>query len=320
MEILDYLRTIGRRIWVLVLVPAIAGFLPLAWFVLRPAQYAARATVIPTALVGGVRSNQYRGSDADKYFAANVAGTLKTNKLVNQVAQETRVPPGRVRGGLTVKQVNSSAFVEVTYLTGKQKEAVPVVRAAAGDTLHFLFQSQYDLAKGAVDAAQKQADQADDGINAISRQTGGQTPEVAYGALSKGVPALQATAARAKNTAAGAQIQQQVDAAEAQLAKLGGLQGQYLALSDVKRRAVNLRRDAEQREREAAAQLAAADPGNALVIGKAHRSLPFGDVLQYAVGGAAGGLFVAVGYLLVREVWDGVRRRPRRTEAVPATG
>ena len=104
------------------------------------------------------------------------------------------------------------------------------------------------------------------------------------------------------------------------LAKLGGLQGQYLALSDVKRRAVNLRRDAEQREREAAAQLAAADPGNALVIGKAHRSLPFGDVLQYAVGGAAGGLFVAVGYLLVREVWDGVRRRPRRTEAVPATG
>src|SRR3954471_11510637 len=104
MEILDYFKTIGRRFWVLVLVPAIAGILPLAWLVLRPAQYAAHATVIPTALVGGVRSNQYRGSDADKYFAANVAGTLKTNMLVNQVAGETHVPPSRVRRGLTVKQ------------------------------------------------------------------------------------------------------------------------------------------------------------------------------------------------------------------------
>jgi hypothetical protein len=319
-EILDYLKAIGRRFWVLVLVPAVAGVVPLAWFVLRPAQYAARATVIPTALVGGIRSNQYRGSDADKYFAANVAGTLKTNKLVNQVAQETGVPPSRVRGGLTVKQVNTSAFVEVTYLTARQKEAVPVVRAAAGDTLHFLFQSQYDVAKGAVDAAQKQADQADDELSAISKQAGGQSPEVAYGALSKGLPALQATAARAKSTAAGAQIAQQVAAIEAQLAKLGDLQGRYFAVLDVRRRAVNLRRDAEEREREAAAQLAAADPGHALVIGNAHRSFPFGDALQYAVGGAAGGLFLAVGYLFVSEVWEGLKRRSSRSEVVPVTG
>jgi len=59
-------------------------------------------------------------------------------------------------------------------------------------------------------------------------------------------------------------------------------------------------------------QLAAAAPNNALVIRKAHRSFPLSDVLQYAVGGAAGGLFVAVGYLFAREVWDGVRRRSAR--------
>jgi len=324
MEILDYFKAIGKRFWVLVLVPLIAGLLPLAWFVLKPTEYAAKVTVIPTSLVGGVRSNQYRGSDADKFFASNVTGALRTNKLVDQVSQETGVPAPQVRSGLNVKQVNESAFVNVTYLTAKKKQAVPVVRAAAADALHFLFQSQYDVAKAGVDAAQKQADQADDALNAISTQTGGQTPEVAYAAASRGLAALQATAARAKDAAGAAQVNQQVAAAQAHVASLGQLQGQYLALTDVKRRAVNLRRDAELQEHEASVQLAAAAPANALIIGKAHRSFPFSNALQVSVGAAAAGLFLAVGYLFGREVWDGVRRRsPRRgagADAVPVTG
>ena len=156
---------------------------------------------------------------------------------------------------------------------------------------------------------------------ALSRQAGGQSPQVAYDALSKGLSGMQATAARAKGSAASAQIDQQVAADQARLAQLGQLQGQYLALLDMRRRAVNLRRDADQREREAAVQLAAANPGNALSVGKVHHSFPFGNALQVSVGAAAGGLFVAVGYLFGREIWDGVRRRARRPVAVvPATG
>ena len=322
MEIFDYFKAIGRRFWVLVLVPAIAGLLPLAYFLLRPTQYAAKVTVVPVSLVGGVRTNQYRGSDADKFFANNVTGALKTNPLIDQVSRETGVAAHQVRSGLNVAQVNGSAFVEVTYVTAKKGKAEPVVRAAATDALHFLFQSQYDVAKAEVDAAQKQANQADDGLNAISQQSDGKTPDVAYAALSRGIPALQATAARAKDPAAAAQINQQVAAAQVRLANLGKLEGQYLALIDVRRRAVNLRRDADQRVREASVQLAAAAPQNALVFGKVHRSFPLNEALQFAVGGAAGGLFVAVGYLLVKEVWDGVRRRSRSrgAEAVPASG
>src|SRR5947209_1802092 len=322
MEILDYFKAIGKRFWVLVLVPAIAGLLPLAYYVLRPTQYAAKVTVIPVSLVGGVRANQYRGSDADKFFANNVIGALKTNRLMDQVSQETHVPAHAIRSGLSVSQQGVSAFVDVTYVTAKKRQAEPVVRAAATDALHFLFQSQYDVAKAEVDAAQKQADQADDGLAAISQQSDGKTPDVAYATLSRGIPALQATAARAKDPAAAAQINQQVAAAQARLANLDKLEGQYLALIDVRRRAVNLRRDADQREREAAVQLAAAAPKNSLVFGKVHRSFPLNEVLQVAVGGAAGGLFVAVGYLFGREVWDGVRRRarPGGAEPVPATG
>ena len=320
MEILDYFNAIGRRFWVLVLVPAIAGLLPLAYFVLKPTQYAAKVTIVPVSLVGGVRTNQYRGSDADKYFANNVIGALRTNRLMDQVSQETGVPAHTVRSGLSVSQVGTSSFVNVTYVTGKKRLAEPVSRAAAGDALHFLFQSQYDVAQAEVDAAQKQVDQADNGLAAIAAQSDGKTPQDAYAALSRGLPALQATAARAKDAAGAAQVNQEVAQAQARLANLDQLEGQYLALIDMKRRAVNLRRDADQRVREASVQLAAAAPQNALVLGKVHRSFPFNQVLQVVVGGAAGGLFVAVGYLFVREVWDGVRRRSARPAPVPATG
>ncbi|MBV8295833.1 MAG: hypothetical protein JO085_03275 [Acidimicrobiia bacterium] len=320
MEILDYFTAIGRRFWVLVLVPAIAGLLPLAYFVLKPTQYAAKVTIVPVSVVGGVRTNQYRGSDADKYFANNVIGALRTNRLMDQVSQETGVPAHTVRSGLSVSQVGTSSFVNVTYVTAKKRLAEPVSRAAAGDALHFLFQSQYDVAQAEVDAAQKQADQADNGLAAIAAQSDGKTPQDAYAALSRGLPALQVAAARAKDTAGAAQVNQEVSQAQARLANLDQLEGQYLALIDMKRRAVNLRRDADQRVREASVQLAAAAPQNALVVGKVHRSFPFNQVLQVVVGGAAGGLFVAVGYLFVQEVWDGVRRRSARPAPVPATG
>jgi VIT1/CCC1 family predicted Fe2+/Mn2+ transporter len=248
-----------------------------------------------------------------------VAATAKTNRIVNQVSAETKVPARRIRSGLTIKQVNTSAFVEMGYTSTKRTDAVPVVRAVAADTVRFLFQSQFDLARARVDAAQKQVDQTENALNALSRKTGAESPEVAYNAISNGLPALQATVARAKNAAAAAQIQQQVKDREAQLAALGQDQGQYLALIDIRRRAVNLRRDAEQTEREASAQLAAAGPGSALAIGKAHHSFPFSDVLQTAGGAAAGGVFLAVVYLFVSEVWAGVKRRSPRPAAV-ATG
>ena len=314
MEILDYFKAIGRKFWVLVLLPAVAGLVPTAWFLLRPTQYAAHATVIPTALVGSGTS-QYRGAEADKQFVANVTAVAKSRRLLDQVAAETKVPAAKVRGGLNVSQVNLSAFVSFNYVTTRKAEAVPVVRAVAADTLHFLFQSQVDVAQARVDAAQQQIDEAENGLQQLSRETGGTSPEDAYTAISKGLPALQAEAARAKGTAAAAQIQQQVTARQAELADLGQKQGQYLTFVDMRRRAVNLRDQGEQRVREATAQLGAADPAHALSITKVHRSFPFTNVLQVGVGAAAGALFLAVGYLLVSEVWVGVRRRPTPSPA-----
>lgn len=322
MEIIDYFRAIGRRFWILVLVPLIAGLVPLAYFFLRPAQYAGRALISPTALIGGGNADsQYAGSDAEKSFANDVKAAVTTKRLIDQVAAETKVPSSRVKSGLSIEQVQESSFLQLAYVTTHKSEAVPVVRATAEDALRFLFQSQVQLASAQVDAAQKQVDRAEDGLEALSRSVGGQSPEVAYDALSKGIAAQEALAARAKDATAGAQIQKDIDARKAQLATIAGKQGEYLALADTRRRAIGLREQAEETERRAAVQLAAAAPGKAVIVGNVHRSFPFRLALEISLGSAAVALFVAVGYVFASEVWDGVRRRSRARVAVSgATG
>src|SRR3954447_23128577 len=267
MEIIDYFRAIGRRFWVLVLVPLVAGLVPHAYFFVRPAEFAGRALISPTALVGGGgEDNQYTGSDAEKRFSNDVKAAVTTKQLIDQVAAETKAPARRVKSGLSINQLNESSFLQLSYITTHKSEAVPVVRATAENALRFLFQSQVELAHGQVEAAQKQVDQAEDDLEALSRSVGGQTPEVAYDALSKGIASQQALAARAKDAAAAAQIQRDIDTRKAQLATLAGKQGEYLALADTRRRAISLREASEETERRAAAQLAAAAPGKALVV------------------------------------------------------
>src|SRR4051812_22170210 len=174
MEIIDYFRAIGRRFWVLVLVPLVAGLVPLAYFLVRPAQFAGRALISPTALIGGGNAdNQYTGSDAEKRFNNDVKAAVTTKRLIDQVAGETKVPASRVKSGLDVQQVEESSFIQLNYTTTHKSEAVPVVRATAENTLRFLFQSQVELAHAQVDAAQKQVDRAENDLETLSRSVGG---------------------------------------------------------------------------------------------------------------------------------------------------
>jgi capsular polysaccharide biosynthesis protein len=312
MEIIDYFRAIGRRFWVLVLVPLVAGLVPLAYFVVRPAQYAGRVLISPTALIGGGNAdNQYTGSDAEKRFSNDVKAAVTTKRLIDQVAAETKVPAARVKSGLSIEQVAESSFMQLSYTTTHRSEAVPVVRATAENALRFLFQSQVELAHAQVDAAQKQVDKAENDLEALSRSVGGQSPDDAYAALSKGIASQEALAARTKDRTAAAQILRDVEARKAQLATLAGKQGEYLALADTRRKAISLREQSQETERRAAVQLAAAAPGKALIVGNVHRSFPYRLALEISVGSAAVALFFAVGYVFASEVWDGVRRRAR---------
>jgi hypothetical protein len=320
-EIVDYLESLGRRAWLLLGVPAACSLVALMFVAIRPATFTAGATVAAPALVGGVSSHQYRGSDATKAFVTTFAAGLRATPIVDRTSAQTGVPARRIRAGLHAAPIGNSSFVKATYATSRRKEARTVVRVAAGETLRFLFSSQLNAAQAAVDVAQAQVDKTEAALVDLAKQTGVSNPGRAYEAMSSGDAALEALAARhaAHGDAAGAAAAQAtLDARKAHLTQLAQANAAYSSLVDQRRRAVKELEQVQQRQRQAAAQLAAADPDSVVIVGKTRRVIPVADGIKATIGGGAVGVFVAISLVLVLEIASGVRRSGATALPTPA--
>src|SRR5215217_8332494 len=109
-EISDYLRIIWRRLWILLLVPLLAGGVVAAQVLREPPKYDATATVAAPAVVGGQNTNQYSGSTGPKAFVSHFVAAIGSPRIVNQVAKETGVLPRSIRGGLTAAPIGDSSL------------------------------------------------------------------------------------------------------------------------------------------------------------------------------------------------------------------
>lgn len=317
-EIVDYLKAIGRRGWVLVGLPGATALIALMFVAMAPLQYQAGATVAAPALVGGLSAHQYRGADATKAFVTTFGATLRSAPIVDRTSAKTGVPASRVRGGLHSAGIGTSSFVKATFTTPKPKEAKAVVTAAAGETLRFLFSSQLNAAQAAVDVAQGQLDKTEGALVAFAQQTGTGDPQDEYLALSRGEAGLEALVARraAHGDAVGAAAAQKtIDARHARMAELANQEVSYSTLVDQRRRAVNELDLAQQRQRQAAAQLAAADPNTVVIVGKVRHVIPISKAIKSVLFGGAIGVLLAVGVVLVLEVAEGMRRATALTPA-----
>lgn len=320
-EIVDYLQALGRRALVLVCIPGATALVALMFVAMQPLQYQAGATVAAPALIGGVSEHQYRGADATKSFVTTFQAGLRSGPIVDRTSAETGVPASRVRSGLHATGIGTSSFVKVTYTTPKRKEAKKVVQAAAGETLRFLFSSQVNAAQASVDVAQAQLDQTQGALVAFSRQTGVANPANEYETVSGGIADLEALVARRAahgDSAGAAQAQADIDAKNARLAQLAQLQSQYSNLVDQRRRAVNELDAAQQRQRQAASQLDAADPTSVVTLGKVRHVIPVTQAIKATLFGGAIGVLLAVAVVLVLEVMAGVRRPAVASATTPA--
>lgn len=317
-EIVDYLKSIGRRGLVLIALPAATALVALMFVAMQPLQYQAGAMVAAPALVGGISAHQYRGADATKSFVTTFAAALRSAPIVDRTATNTGVPASRVRSGLHAAGIGASSFLKATYTTPKRKEARKVITEAAGEALRFLFSSQLNAAQASVDVAHAQLDKTQAALVAFAQQTGSGDPQGEFLALSRGEAELEALVARrqAHGDAAGAaQAQAAIDARNERMAVLAQAEVTYSTLVDQRRRAVNQLDLAQQRERQAASQLAAADPHTVVTVGKVRHVIPVSQALKSAVFGGGIGVLLAVGVVLVLEITAGVRRATTLTPA-----
>jgi capsular polysaccharide biosynthesis protein len=314
-ELRDYLEILRRRLAVIVLVPALALLAIVGYTAVKPKQFQATATVAPTALVGGVNANQYSGANGLKAFVANFSAAVTSQPILRQAESQTHVKRGRIKSGVTATEVGTSSIMDVTYTTSKRKQAEPVARAVAADTIQFLFSTQVQLAQQPVDAARKSLSDAEGAIADLTRQTGLVVPDKDYEVKAQAVASLQSAQAQAlANNQGGtaANLQHQIDQRQQDLAKMAPQVQQYQTLLDRKNEAISALNDAQQSLNQAKAQFQAADPARVVSLGKTQKISVIGDLVQKGIVAIVAGLILALAIVAVQEIL--ARARPEAAE------
>jgi Chain length determinant protein len=321
LEIADYLRIIRRRLWILVLVPLLAGGTVAGLALKAPQKYRATATVAAPALIGGPSSNQYSGSNGPRAFVANFAAAVTSSRILNQVAKETGVPEETVAAGLTATPVGDSSIIEVTYSTITQADAGRVAQAAAADTIRFLFSTQVTLAEHTVSEAGKALAAAEAKLNGFYRSTGLVLPDKAYEIKAQQLANLQQQQAERQAEGlytAAAALATTVRVKQAELAELAPKVAAYQSLLDRKEQASSQLDLMQQGLDQARAQYSAADPAAAVTLGETRQASRIAEVARKALPAAGAGLFLAVAIVLLLELLG--RRPTARSEMEPARG
>jgi capsular polysaccharide biosynthesis protein len=310
-ELSDYLRIIRRRLWILILVPLLAGGVVAALVLTAPPKYAATATVAAPAVVGGQNMNQYSGSSGPRIFVSNFVAAVTSLRIINQVAEETFVLPRTIRAGLVAAPIGESSIIDVTYTTMNQDKAVPVAKAAASNTIRFLFETQVTLAKQTVNEAQKAVDRSNAELQKFYKDTGLVLPERSYDIKVQELSSLQQRELQqraAGNTTTAAAISQAITATEAELRALAPRVATYQSLIERKNHAEARRNLVQQNLEAATAQYKAADPAQSVTLNRAKLVPRRSGLVRKAVPAAGAGLFLAVGLVVLLEV---IGRRPR---------
>jgi hypothetical protein len=147
-EISDYLRTIGKRAWLLALIPALAGIVAAIVTIAQPAAFRTSATLqLPRD--PNASPQQVAQQFVDFRAAAN------NNVTIERVADETGTVARKVRK-VRIEQVGQSNFVTMTYVdrTRNPEQARAIMTALAQESLVTLNEAAIDRAQADLDGKQ----------------------------------------------------------------------------------------------------------------------------------------------------------------------
>lgn len=312
MEISDYLRIIRRRLWILILIPLLAGSGLAAYQLSQPVSYNATATVAAPALVGGSQTNQYSGANGTRAFVDNFSAAVTAPVIVNRVAEETKTLPGTVANCLGVTPIGTSSLVQVSCTVANRDKVVPIAKAAASDTITFLFKTQLELAQRQAAQAQKAVDKADADL-ARFYQANGVLPDEQFKTLLGQIASLQNSQASQQatgNPSAAASLGAQIASLQAKLGSLAPKVAESQNLTDHKTQALAQFNAAQQALQNATAQSLAANPASVVSVNKAKPVSRSSALVKTVVPAAGAGLFLAVGIVFLLEVLGRGAREP----------
>lgn len=303
MEIKDYLATIRRRLWLLVLPPLVAGLAVLAMAASTPAEFRATATVAAPALIG-TTGTAYAGPNGAKAFVSDFTAVVRTDRIVQKVALATGVAASRINRDLTVRQVGSSTLMQVTFRSSRKGEAATVAMAAAGEVMRFLPSSQVSLSDSLVEQAQKAAGAVQAELDAFVVESGVVIPDRDYQVKAQQVSDLERqsleAAARGDGEAA-ARIAAALPPKRTELIALASKVATYSALEDRRNRAQTQLAEAEASLQLALAFEQASNPEAVVTVGPTREISRANAAAQKAAVAVGASLFLAIGLVVLLE-------------------
>lgn len=318
MEIIDYLRIARRRLWVVVLVPLLAGALVLAAMLRQPTLYSSAAVVGAPALVGGSTSNQYNGAQGVLQYVSAFQSAATSAVVLQKVASQFDLTSNYVNNHLVVSAVGTSSIMHVTFATRDKAVADKVARSVATQTLGYLFGTQVTLTEHEVARAQSDLDAVNAELAEIGEAAHTVAPDRLYDAQQQQVLALQQEFVHqraAGNTSGAAAAAAQSASLQRSIAALSPHVTKYLATANRRDAAQAVLTTVRQQLAGARYQLEAADPAAVITMTATHPVNEVPLILQKVLPAIGGGLFLAVLLVVALELLS--RRRSAEIVSVP---
>lgn len=166
MEIRDWLRALGDRVRVLVIIPLAAALIALLVGLIAPTRYHSTATVVLPEVnaVGPI-------TVAVTQRVADFGAAVKSEAVKEVVAAETGVPVSEL-DEVTVERSGQSGVLEVGFTGTDPQKVAPVAEAMSRAALRIAAQANLDRAKAQSSAAQDLFDEANDAYLTNAEGTG----------------------------------------------------------------------------------------------------------------------------------------------------
>lgn len=221
MELRELLSHLGRRLWLLVIIPLAAVLLVLGLNAPSGTRFSSSVDLRATNPTGD------QTVAAVNLVAGSLANAVHSDAVAERVGQEAGTKPGRVAEGLTARRISDTELVHVTFADTDKALVVKVMQALPAAVQEATFAPAIRQAELAQGEAQKSLDAALAELEQVRAETGLFLPDRQYQEAANLVTSLKVALASAQGRSDGgatAPIQDALSEAEARVAEV--LKGQ----------------------------------------------------------------------------------------------
>ncbi|HET6625230.1 MAG TPA: hypothetical protein VFG63_02470 [Nocardioidaceae bacterium] len=179
MEIFDYLKVARRRLWVIVVIPLLAGAGVLGYWQLSAKDYQATAYVFAPDLLAGTGS-QFSGPAGVANWVNEFTATAVSPRVTRRVAAQADIPVADIKQGLEVTQLEASGQLQVSFSWTDGAVANKVVEGVATATPRALFRPRLAQAEHALAESESSLEESYQDSLAAATARGNTRPDLLY--------------------------------------------------------------------------------------------------------------------------------------------